>query len=56
MRDQREGTAQGTVERMKDLTLEFKKMSNRSAQTYEWLTENPELKTLESQIQEVKYQ
>jgi phage shock protein A len=36
--------------------MECKKLSDRSAQTYEKLTENPELKALESQLQEVKYQ
>jgi hypothetical protein len=39
--DQREATAWTTVERIKDLAMECKKMSNRSAQTYEKLTENP---------------
>jgi hypothetical protein len=56
VRDQREATARGTVERIKGLTLECKQLSDHSAQMYERLTENPELKTLESQLQEVKYQ
>jgi hypothetical protein len=36
--------------------MECKKLTDRSAQTYEQLTENPELKALESQLQEAKYQ
>jgi hypothetical protein len=36
--------------------MECKKLTDRSAQTYEKLTENPELKALESQLQEAKYQ
>jgi hypothetical protein len=36
--------------------MECKKLTDRSAQTYEKLTENLELKALESQLQEVKYQ
>jgi hypothetical protein len=36
--------------------MECKKLTDRSAQTYEQLTKNPELKALESQLQEVKYQ
>jgi trehalose-6-phosphate synthase len=38
------------------LGFHIKHWKDRSAQTYERLTENPELKTLESQLQEVKYQ
>jgi uncharacterized coiled-coil protein SlyX len=56
VRDQREATARSTVERLKDLTLECKHLIDRSAQTYEQLTENPTLKALESQLQEAKYQ
>jgi hypothetical protein len=56
VRDQREETAQITVERIKALTMECKKLSDHSAQTYEQLIENPELKALESQLQEVKQQ
>jgi hypothetical protein len=48
VRDQREVTARGAVERIKVLTIECKLMSDRSAQNYERLTENPELKALES--------
>jgi flagellar hook-associated protein FlgK len=56
VRDQREATARSAVERLKALTLECKKLIDRSDQTYEQLTENPELKALESQLQEAKYQ
>jgi hypothetical protein len=56
VRDQREATARSAVERLKALTSEFKHLTNHSAQTYEQLMENPELKELESQLQEVKYQ
>jgi phage shock protein A len=56
VRDQREATARSAVERIKSLAMECKKLTDRSAQTYEQLTENPELKALESQLQEVKYQ
>jgi predicted nucleic acid-binding Zn-ribbon protein len=55
-KDQREATARSTVERIKALAMECKKLTDRSAQTYEKLTENPELKALESQLQEAKYQ
>jgi hypothetical protein len=41
---------------MKALALEFKQLSSRSAQTYENLTENPELYKLELQLQEAKYE
>jgi hypothetical protein len=56
VRDQREATTQSIVERLKALTLECKKLIDHSAQTYEQLMENPELKALESQLQEAKYQ
>jgi chromosome segregation ATPase len=56
VRDQREATARSAVERIKALALECKQLSSRSAQTYERLTEDPELKTLESQLQEAKQQ
>jgi hypothetical protein len=36
--------------------MECKQLSDRSAQTYERLTEDPELKALESQLQEEKQQ
>jgi FtsZ-binding cell division protein ZapB len=56
VRDQREATVHSAVERIKSLTLECKKLIDRSAQTYKKLTKNPDLKALESQLQEVKYQ
>jgi hypothetical protein len=56
VRDQREATARGTIERIKGLTLECKQLSDCSSQTYERLTENLELNTSESHLQEVKYQ
>jgi hypothetical protein len=56
VRDQREATTQSIFERIKALTLECKKLIDQSAQTYEQLTKNPELKALESQLQEAKYQ
>jgi len=40
-RDLREATAHSAVGRIKYLSLECKKLSSRSAQTYENLTENP---------------
>jgi hypothetical protein len=54
--DQREITSQSTIERIKALSKECKQLSNRSAQIYENLTENPELHKLESQLQESKYE
>jgi chromosome segregation ATPase len=54
--DQREETARGTVERIRALALECKQLSDRSAQTYECLAEDPELRILEAQLQEVKQQ
>jgi hypothetical protein len=56
VRDQREATTQSTVERLKVLTLDCKKLTDRSAQTYEQLTKNSKLKPLELHLQEVKYQ
>jgi hypothetical protein len=56
VRDQREATARSAFERLKDITLECKKLTNRSAQTYGQLKENLELKALESHLQEVKHQ
>jgi DNA topoisomerase VI subunit A len=56
VRDQREETARSAVERIKSLAMEYKKLTDRSAQNYEQLTENIELKALESQLQEEKYQ
>jgi hypothetical protein len=54
VRDLREATAHSTVDRLKTLALECKQLSARSTQTYENLTENLELQTLEAQLQEEK--
>jgi chromosome segregation ATPase len=54
VRDQREAIAHSAVERLKALAMECKQLSNHSAQTYEKLTENPELQALELQLQEAK--
>jgi hypothetical protein len=54
IRDLREATARSTVGRLKTFALECKQLSARSTQTYETLTENPELQTLEAQLQEAK--
>jgi hypothetical protein len=56
VRDQREATAQSTVERIKSFAMECKKLIDRSSQTYEKITENEKLKALESQLQEAKKQ
>jgi hypothetical protein len=48
IRDLREATARSAVSIMKSLSLECKQLSSRSAQTYDSLTENPELQALES--------
>jgi hypothetical protein len=56
MRDQRESTARSAFERIKAFTLECKQLRSICAQTYKRLTEDPELKALESQLQEVKQQ
>ena len=44
----REATARSTVNRLKTLALEYRKLITRSAQTYETLAKNPELQTLEA--------
>jgi hypothetical protein len=54
--DQREATTRSAVERLKSLTLECKKLADYSAMTYEQLAESPELRALQSQLQEAKYQ
>jgi uncharacterized protein YoxC len=46
--DQREETARSAVERIRALASECKKLSDRSAQTYEHLAEDPDLRTLEA--------
>jgi hypothetical protein len=56
VRDQRVATARSEVEIIKALAMECKQLIDHSAQDYERLTENPELKALESQLQEVKQQ
>jgi hypothetical protein len=48
--------AQSTVERIKELTKECKKLSSRNAQIHDNLSENPEFHKLDSQLQEAKYQ
>jgi hypothetical protein len=48
--DQREATDQSAVERINTFAKECKQLSDRSAQTYEKLTKDPKLKTLESQL------
>jgi hypothetical protein len=54
--DQREEITKSAVGRIRTLTLECKQLSDQSAQTYECLAEDPELRTLEAQLQEVKQQ
>jgi uncharacterized protein YdcH (DUF465 family) len=56
VRDQREETAKNTVVRIRSLTSECKQLSDRSAQTYECLVEDPELRKLEAQLQEAQQQ
>jgi len=54
VRDHREKSTRSVVERIRALASEYKKLSDQSAQTYECLAEDPELRTLEAQLQEVK--
>jgi hypothetical protein len=54
VRYQREATVRSAVDRLEALAGECKQLSNHSAQTYEKLTENPELHALELQLQKVK--
>jgi hypothetical protein len=54
--DQREEAARNAVERIRALASECKQLSDRSAQTYEHLAEDPELRKLEAQLQEAKQQ
>jgi hypothetical protein len=56
VKDQREATVRSAVEILKAPSMEYKHLSDRSALTYERLTESPELRALESQLQEAKYQ
>jgi hypothetical protein len=48
--DQREETSKKIVGRIRALAPKFKQMSNRSAQTYECLIDDPELRKLEEQL------
>jgi hypothetical protein len=54
--DKRELNAQNVVERNKTLSTECKHLSSISAQIYEKIFEDLELKKLESQLQEEKQQ
>jgi hypothetical protein len=54
IRDLREITPRSAVGRLKSFALDCKQLSASSAQTYETLAENPELQTLEAQLQEAK--
>jgi hypothetical protein len=48
--DQREETYKNTVVRIRSLTLECKKLSDRSTQKYERLSEDPKLRKMEAQL------
>jgi hypothetical protein len=48
--DQQELNAQRVVKRIKTLAAECKKLSSKSMQIYEQLSEDPELKKLEAQL------
>jgi hypothetical protein len=50
LRDQREEATRNAIERIRALTLECTKLSNRSVQTYERLAEDPELRKLEAHL------
>jgi hypothetical protein len=52
----REEIVRSAVERIKALALEFKKLNIRSVHTYECLTKDLDLRTLESQLWEAKQQ
>jgi hypothetical protein len=54
IRDLREATARSAVDRLKTLASECRQISTRSTQTYETLTENPKLQTLEAQLHQAK--
>jgi hypothetical protein len=54
--DQREEAAKSAVGRIKVLALEFKQLSDQSAQTYECLAEDLELRKLEAYLQEAQQQ
>jgi hypothetical protein len=51
-----EETAKKKILRIRALASECKKMSNRSTQTYECLTKDPEMRKLEAQLQEAHQQ
>jgi hypothetical protein len=53
--DQRKENYKNTVVRIRALASEWKKMSDRSAQTYEHLTEDSKLRKLEAQLQEAQH-
>jgi hypothetical protein len=50
-----EEIAKSVIERVRALTSECKKISDRSVQTYENLAEDRELRKLESQLPEAKH-
>jgi hypothetical protein len=54
--DQREEASKSAVGRIRTLASECKKLSDQSAQTYECLVEDMELRKLEAQLQEVPQQ
>jgi hypothetical protein len=54
VRDQREEIDNNTVVIIRALASECKQLSDRSAHTYERLTEDPELRKLEAQLQEAQ--
>jgi FtsZ-binding cell division protein ZapB len=54
VRDQRDETTRGAVERIRVLAMECKQLNDQSAQTYEHLPYDLELRRLEAQLQEVK--
>jgi hypothetical protein len=56
VRDQREESTKNTVVRIIALASECKQLSDRNAQTYECLAEDPELRKLEAQLQEARQQ
>jgi hypothetical protein len=54
--DQREEIAKSAVGRIRALASECKQLSDHSAQTYEHLVEDLELRKLEAQLQEAQQQ
>lgn len=55
VRDQREEVARNTVERVRPISSECKKLSDRSAQTYEFLAKDRDPRKLEAQLREAKH-